>query len=219
MKRRFDMIIFDLDGTLVDTFSDVSKGINHAVRKMGRAELDESAVKSAIGPGGDDFLRAVLPDGDKSDENIFLEYFRSYYDEHCLDSTRPFLGIPQIFDKFSGCTLTVATNKPIRHAGRILTGLDLMDFFSAVQTPDNGVKEKPHPEMVLSLVEKFNVKKERTLLVGDTVKDLEAGKNAGVKVCGARYGYGDIESISEFMPDFMIDSPSELVNVVLESSN
>jgi len=219
MKKRFDMMIFDLDGTLADTLPDVSSSINHAVRKMGRPELTEEQMRKAIGPGGDEFIRAVLPEYEEADKKTFLEYFRGYYDDHCLDSTLPFPGIPEILSNLSSVTLTVATNKPRAHAKKILSGLNLDAYFKALCTPENGVKEKPHPEMIFSLLETFGVDPHRTLLVGDTERDIVAGRSAGVEVCGVKYGYGGSEILQKLNPDFLIDSPAELLDIVLHSSN
>ncbi|MCD6117493.1 HAD-IA family hydrolase [bacterium] len=219
MKTRFDLMIFDLDGTLADTFPDVSAGINHAVRKMGRPELTEEQMRSAIGPGGDEFIRAVLQESGDSDKKVFLEFFREYYDIHCLDSTLPFSGIRDVLSSLSSVCLTVATNKPRNHAKKILSGLNLDAYFKAVCTPDNGVKEKPDPEMLFSLLDTFGVEPHRVLLVGDTERDITAGRRAGVKVCGVKYGYGDSGMLQNLKPDYLIDSPAELLDIVLHSSN
>jgi len=219
MKPLYDMVVFDLDGTIADTFPDVSQSINHAVEKMGIEPLGNDALKKAIGPGGDEFIRAVLPEERLHEKHEFLSHFRAFYDQHCLDMTRPFPGIPGVLSSLSSCRLAVATNKPARHARMILEGLNLLGYFSALCTPDNGVSAKPDPEMIVAVMERFGTEPGRTLLVGDTERDIRAGREAGAAVCGVTYGYGKSQRLENLYPDFLIDSPVKLLDIVLHSSN
>jgi len=206
----FKKIIFDLDGTLVNTYPDVSACINRALVKMGRRPLTEAEARLAIGPGKEAFLKAVLGDQAASEEQHFLKIFREFYHIHCLDTTTVFPGIEALLQKLQGVTLLVATNKPGPAARRILKGLNIIDYFERVIGPEDVVHAKPHPEMIEFAVQHSPTPKEATLFIGDTDLDIKAGNAAGVMTCAALYGYGNQAAVLNENPDYFVHSPLEI---------
>ena len=214
MKKQFDTIIFDLDGTLVDTAPDVREGINGALERMGLPPLSMDQVKRAIGPGRDEFFRVIFQDVENPDVDTFIARFREIYWDHCLDRTRLFPGMHDVLNRLDGQTLVVASNKPKVFTEKILKGLGIRDRFEFVMGPEDVAHPKPHPEMVVKVLTLAGGKPSKSIIVGDTANDLKAGRGAGVGLCGARYGYGNTEDLERMHPDFLIDFPLELMDIV-----
>jgi phosphoglycolate phosphatase len=214
MNKRFETVIFDLDGTLVDTVADVTDGVNHALKLMGSSPLSQEQVKKAVGPGKEEFIRIIFPDVENPDIESFLSFFREYYWDHCLDKTDFFPGMKEVLTAFKDRKLAVASNKPCRFTHRILEGLGVSPWFDAVLGPEDVTHAKPHPEMILKAVEALDAEPADCLLVGDTDKDMEAGRGAGVCLCGAGYGYGSSEDLLKYKPDYFIDLPSDLFSII-----
>ena len=214
MIKVCDTVIFDLDGTLADTAVDVQNGVNHALDEMGYSPLPINQVMQAIGPGKEEFVKIIFPEEDNPDMKSFLEIFRQNYWDHCLDQTKLFPGIYEVIKEINGRKLAVASNKPKKYTEKILDGLGIKSFFNRVVGPEDVKRPKPYPDMILKVLELIGSSHQNTLFVGDTDKDMRAGKDAGVKLCGVRYGYGSSEDIVRLNPDYMIDCPEELLAIL-----
>jgi phosphoglycolate phosphatase len=206
--------VFDLDGTLVDTLPDVAFGVNKALEQMGHSPLSLEQVKKAVGPGKDEFIRAIFPGVQNPEGKMFLSLFREIYWEHCLDETRLFSGMGNVLIRLENRKLGVASNKPRTYTEKILEGLGIRSRFDDVLGPEDVVHAKPHPEMIIKLMERVDGIPSQTLLVGDTDMDILAGRGAGIGVCGVRYGYGRVADMERLYPDFFIDSPEELLSIL-----
>ncbi|MFO7890821.1 MAG: HAD-IA family hydrolase [bacterium] len=214
MKNKFTTLIFDFDGTLVDTASDVIDSINFALGEIGINSVSKTHIKKCIGPGKDDFLKAVLGKEFQRYEEEFIVLFRGYYWEHCLDNTLLFTGIADILQKYQHKNVTVASNKPRFFIERILEGLSILDLFDVIIGAEDVSQVKPHPEMVEKILEQTESLKAEILFIGDTDNDIIAGHKAGVSTCGVSYGYGDRFSIEEQNPHFMVDHPADLSKII-----
>lgn len=219
MARDFNTVVFDLDGTLADTIRDVADGVNGALHRMGFPPISLEQVKKAVGPGKDEFIGMIFPNVDNPDTKTFLSIFREIYWDHCLDQTSLFEGMDGVLARLRDRKLGVASNKPKAFSERILDGLGVRDQFDEVMGPEDVVHAKPHPEMIVKLLKRVGGKPAKTLLIGDTDKDMLAGRGAGVRVCGVRYGYGQVEDIERQNPDFMIESPAELLEIIENQRN
>jgi phosphoglycolate phosphatase len=215
MGRDFHMVIFDLDGTLADTIADVAYGVNEALGRMDFPPIPLEQVKKAVGPGRDEFIRMIFPNVKNPDTKAFLSIFREIYWDHCLDQTSLFEGMDSVLARLRGRRLGVASNKPKAFSEKILKGLGVRGHFNEVMGPEDVVHAKPHPEMIIKLLERVNGKPAKTLLVGDTDKDMLAGRGAGVGICGVSYGYGRVEDIERQNPDFMIECPADLLEIIV----
>jgi phosphoglycolate phosphatase len=214
VKHSFHTLIFDLDGTLIDSASDVIDSVYFALGEMGAPLIRREAIKKVIGPGRDAFFKAVFPDGRKKEFNRFISIFREYYWEHCLDQTTLFPGVSQVLSKIKDQKLAIASNKPKLFIEKILTGLHIRDRFHCVVGPEDVRQAKPDPEMIDKILDLCDGLSLKTLLIGDTDKDMMAGRAAGVRVCGVRYGYGDEHDLESQNPDFMVDQAEELISII-----
>ena len=210
MSRRFDTLIFDLDGTLADTFPDVVTAVNVGRAAMDRPPVPGAEVRKAIGPGKQVFLDTLMPDASEAEQRAFLDAFRAYYEVHCLDSTRLYPGMEAVLEAAQGLSLAVATNKPGPTARLILDGLGVLDRFQRLLGPGDVTHPKPHPELVVRALMELGSEPETALFIGDTVLDMQAGQAAGVAVGAALWGYGHPEELRTHRPDFLLENPADI---------
>ena len=210
----FNTILFDFDGTLVDTKNDVWQGLNYTREQFGLAPLTAKEVTQVLGPDKAEFLALVYPNSTDEEKDNFLAIFQDYYFERCLVSTQFFPGMLDVVKSLNGMKLAIASNKPRAFIEKILKGLNADHFFSYLISPEDVDYAKPHPEMVFKAMGALQATPEKTLLVGDTEKDVLAGKAAGVAVCFARYGYGSFDRLQDTKPDYVIQEPEALLNIL-----
>lgn len=213
-RSRFRAIIFDFDGTLVDTAPDVLRCANLTLRELGMRTITLEQARRSIGPGPDNFARIVLPEGQQHRFDEFIQIFRKHYDEHCLDHTRPFPGVPELLERLNGVPKAVASNKPKVYIRRILEELGLAPHFQVIIGPEDVTRLKPNPDMLLAAANALEVRPEEALMVGDTDNDVLAARAAGMKVCAVMWGYSPLETLQKAAPDFLIRSPEELESLV-----
>jgi|YelNatPaOPRAMG01_1025707.scaffolds.fasta_scaffold09273_9 2-phosphoglycolate phosphatase len=207
---KFGGVVFDLDGTLVDTAPDVYRCANLALQTMGMRPISLEEAKRSIGPGPDNFAKIVLPADQQHRLDEFIRVFRRYYDVHCLDSTRPFPGIIEMLEEMAELPLAVASNKPRVYTLRILEALGLKRFFRVILGPENASRLKPSPDMLLAACTALAVRPAAALMVGDTDNDILAARAAGMRVCAVAWGYSSESELACLEPDFLIHAPREL---------
>lgn len=208
------LIVFDLDGTLVDSSLDLANAVNALLRDLGGAPVPVAEVTAMVGEGAAVLVRRALAAAGLDPETPgALDVFLAHYDSHLLDNTTPYPGVAQALDALSRHTvLAVLTNKPARATELMLRGLDLRSYFQEIVGGDTSWGRKPAPAGLRHLCEAASVAPAETLLVGDSAVDLATARNAGTRVCLARYGFGYRFSGHEFSGDeTFIDSPAELV--------
>lgn len=210
----FTTIVFDLDGTLLDTAPDVHLCSNLALRAMGLPEISLAQARASIGPGPDNFARVTLGEQHMHRFGEFIALFRQLYQERCLIQTRPFSGVVELLERLQGYQLAIATNKPGLYTRRILAGLALARYFAVVICPEEVAHLKPHPEMILTAMARTRATASTTLVVGDTDNDIHAGKAAGARTCAVTWGYGPRATLEALLPDFVIAKPAELLELL-----
>jgi phosphoglycolate phosphatase len=212
-----DLVIFDLDGTLVDSKLDLANSVNATRAEFGLPPLDLALIGQYVGNGAPVLLRRAMgPDASEEDVRKALEFFLAHYAEHKLDHTRAYPGVPEALEELrrGGVRMAVLTNKPVKISGRILEGLGLAQYFTRVYGGNSFSRKKPDPLGVESLLQELGVPKERTMMVGDSAVDVRTARNAGVKVCGVTYGFQP-ETFAADPPDMMVDRCEELAVVIL----
>jgi phosphoglycolate phosphatase len=208
------LLIFDLDGTLVDSKKDLTASVNHIRHQFDLPVLTEEEIARFIGSGALMLIRRVL--GAKATESnvqMGLQMFLSYYRAHMLDSTTLYAGVRETLEALSGCRLAVLTNKPVHFSCAMLDGLGIYKHFAAVYGGNSFDHKKPDPVGVFQILSDTKGNRERTWMIGDSSVDVLTGRNAGVKTCGVTYGYAT-ETFKEVPPDYLIDNFSDLEALV-----
>jgi phosphoglycolate phosphatase len=224
-NRRFDphsirLLIFDLDGTLIDSRLDLVHSVNATLRHIGRAELSEDLIASYVGDGAPTLIRRILgPDaGDEELVRTGLEYFLAYYKEHKLDHTRLYEGMEEVLatirDGSNGLPrkMAVLSNKPVNPSRAIVEALGLGEFFVTVYGGNSFASKKPDPEGARTILREVGCAAEETLLVGDSGVDVATGRNAGMWTCGVTYGFAP-HTLEATPPDVVIDQARELAEL------
>ncbi len=212
-----DLLIFDLDGTLIDSKLDLAHAVNATRAHFGLPPLDLETVGNYIGNGAPVLIRRAMgAEASQNDVDKALEYFLAYYGDHKLDNTRAYPGIPEALEALhqASVRMAVLTNKPVRISGRIIEGLGLSKYFLHVYGGNSFDRKKPDPLGVETLLAETGVSKHRALIVGDSAVDVQTARNAGVKVCGVTYGFQP-ESFAADPPDMIVDRPEELARAVI----
>lgn len=215
----FDLIIFDLDGTLVDSKLDLALAVNATRRHYGLPPLDIEQVSSYVGNGAPVLIRRAMgPEFNEQEIQQALEYFLNHYREHMLDHTRLYPTVAESLDRLKkeGLLLSVLTNKPVRFSSDILAGLGVADYFFRIYGGNSFEQKKPDPAGVNAILQEAGVSGERALLVGDSAVDILTARNAGIAACGVTYGFQP-ESLAEYPPDFMVNSMAELAGIVIRN--
>jgi phosphoglycolate phosphatase len=204
----FRLYLFDLDGTLVDSATDICGTIQEVLQSRGRRDVSDALLRRYIGRHLIDLFTDLEFPPDSMDQMV--TDYRAIYTAGGHVNTTVYPGVAETLKTLSGLKST-ATTKGTPTTKVILEKFGLIDYFNHVQGTD-GFPAKPEPDVILRSLEIFGVPPDQCLMVGDAPSDMEAGRRAGVKTCAVRYGYGDLEAMARFTPDFWIDHPSELIH-------
>ncbi len=204
------LLIFDLDGTLIDSRLDLVYSVNATLEHLGRAPLPHEIIESYVGNGVAALVHRALGPG-VTDEQIqhAQEFFLAYYREHMLDNTVLYPGVREALDELRGRDMAVLTNKPVRFSEDILKGLDAARYFRFIYGGNSFSCKKPDPVGVQTLLRDFGASTGETMMVGDSAVDVRTARNAGVWSCGVTYGLG-LESMGADPPDLMLDNLLDL---------
>lgn len=207
-----DLLIFDLDGTLIESKWDIARSVNFTLTELGLPERPIEEIFGFVGDGVKRLLRLAVGEGNQAKFEEALKIFRNYYLEHCLDRTTFYPGIEPMLQHFAHKDKAIATNKSIEYTRVILNGLGAQHFRYMVGG-DNGFGLKPEPGMLLHIMEKAGALTERTVLVGDSTNDINGGHNAGIRVCAVGYGMGNRAKMQACEPDWFIERPEQLMEI------
>ena len=211
------LVVFDLDGTLVDSSVDLANAVNALLLELGAPPLAEPAIVGMVGEGAGVLVRRALTAASLDpDTPGAIERFLAHYDPHLLDHTIPYAGMVRTLNLI-GASLPMAllTNKPARATEVMLEGLGLRRYFRDVIGGDTALGRKPAPAGLMHLAATAAVAPARVLMVGDSPVDLATARNAGTQICLARYGFGYRFAPEDFRGDeLFIDSPGDLVELL-----
>ena len=203
-------LIFDLDGTLIDSGLDLALSVNATLGHMGRAPLPHERIYGYVGQGASRLLEQALGPGATAREcEQGLTYFLAYYRAHMLDHTTTYPGVREGLAELEGLPMAVLTNKPVRFSEAIVQGLGLSKYFRFVYGGNSFQTKKPDPAGMEVLLQEFGVVPKEAMVVGDSEVDVLTARNAGTWVCGVTYGLG-LERLTEYPPDLLLDSLEEL---------
>ncbi|HEU5403743.1 MAG TPA: HAD-IA family hydrolase [Terriglobales bacterium] len=216
-KEKVRLLIFDLDGTLVDSELDIANSVNALLRSLGRPELPVHVIATYIGDGAPMLIRRALNDPD--DGRLFadsLDFFVRYYREHKLDNTHVYAGMKEALETIRDAgdiKMAVLSNKPVKPSQGIVEGLGLSSYFFEVFGGNSFSTKKPDPEGARKIMEQAGVLPEQTVMVGDSHNDTLTARNAGMWSVGCMYGLSP-HSLETAPPDVYIDAPQELVEAL-----
>lgn len=208
MIPRFALYLFDVDGTLVDSATDICGAIRAALAGTPHAGVEESFLRGYIGRHLIDLFGDLFPGHCSEQVDALIQTYRSIYlgRGHTLTTVYP--GVIEGLSSLEGNKAT-ATTKGTPTTRAVLEQFGLLPYFHHVQGTDS-FPAKPAPDVILKSVELFGVPVEEVLMIGDSAADMEAGKRAGVRTCAVRYGYGKEADLSRHEPDFWIDDLRQL---------
>jgi phosphoglycolate phosphatase len=211
----FALLVFDLDGTLVDSRADLAAAVNHVLRGFARPTLSAEIIAGYIGDGARLLVQRALGVTHGADLDDGLRQFLEYYGAHLLDCTRPYPGIPQMLAALGarGVQQAVLSNKPAAMSRAILDGLGLASHFVAVLGGDSLARRKPDPAGVQHLCALTGTPVARALLVGDSPVDLRTAAAAGAAFCGVGWGFA-AAALRQAAPPRLIEHPSQLLSIV-----
>ena len=217
--RRPILAVFDLDGTLIDSRRDLAESANAMLAEYGAAPLAEEDVASMVGCGAATLVKRVLTAaGVQAPAGEALERFLTLYDGRLTQHTRPYEGIPAVLGALHTGDITMAllTNKPLAQSVKILEQFDMARYFQWVVGGDGPWPRKPAPEGMWHLMQQASAAPDETVLIGDSVIDLQTSRNAGVAVCLVRYGFGfaDLSADALHGDESLVNIPAEIADVV-----
>ncbi len=205
MEYAARLLVFDLDGTLVDSKEDLSNAVNVALESFDLPPLPKPVIYSYVGDGASALILRALPKEKAALLPEVLDRFLAYYRRHLLDSTRAYPGVAEALRKWAGIyRMAVLTNKGVEMSREILSGLSLDGYFFEVRGGDSFDTKKPDPEGLLHLLREAGAEAREAIMVGDSRNDVLAGRGAGAVTCGVTYGLG-ASGFAESPPDFTVD--------------
>ena len=209
------LIIFDLDGTLIDSLDDLTAAVNQMLAAFGRPAVGRAEVRAMVGKGARNLVEQALPGASAGEIDQGLELFLRYNEEHIADRTVAYAGVRETLAALAerGLTMTVISNKHERLCRRILSCLGLDGWFAGVYGADSLPAMKPSPQPLLHVMDRFGRTPEQTVIVGDSINDVAAGRGAGVVTVGCGYGYGTAAELAD--ADYRIAAFTELLRLPL----
>lgn len=216
--QKIRLLIFDLDGTLIDSRLDLVHSVNAMLRHFKRPELPDDVVASYVGDGAPMLVRRAL--GDPKDDSFVkeaLEYFLGYYRVHKLDYTHVYDGVTEMLASLGRSNgaqrqMAVLSNKPVNPSRAIVDALGLGHFFVHVYGGNSFPTKKPDPQGARTLLDQTKTKSEEAMIVGDSSNDVLTGRNAGMWTCGVTYGFAP-HTLALAPPDVLVDTPLELMHL------
>jgi phosphoglycolate phosphatase len=225
-KSKFQAILFDLDGTLVDSSRDIATSINLTLEHLEYDPITLNQSNSFVGDGILMLVKRALGKSIHSNENHAIEHdllseanniYRKYYAQHVLDTTLPYPGVVDTLNRIAGLQLAVISNKALVYVNEIMIHFQLDKYFKLILGGDSLELKKPDPYPLLYVAQQFNIDPQKCLMVGDSEKDIIAGKAAGMITCAVTYGMRSEESLIKQQPDYIFSSFSDITSLLTQS--
>lgn len=210
------LIIFDLDGTLLNTVADLAQSTNYALKKNGFPEHAISEYKYFVGNGINKLFERALPEGDKTEENILAvrKDFLAHYDKHNADLSAPYPGISELLETLQNkeMTLAVASNKYQSATEKLIKHYFPKIHFVAILGQREGIAPKPDPAIISDILSIYKAEKQEILYVGDSGVDMQTALNSGITSIGVTWGFRTREELKENKASFLVDTPEEILS-------
>lgn len=217
------LVIFDLDGTLLNTIADLANSTNYALNKLGFPTHKTEKYHLMVGNGINKLFERALPEGEKTEENVLRvrKEFIPYYNEHNADFSSPYPGVPELLNHLQakGIQIAVASNKYQLATEKLIASYFPEIRFSAVFGQREGIKVKPDPAIIYDILSIVKVEKKEVLYAGDSGVDMQTAANAGVAACGVTWGFRPRTELEQYHPALIVDSAEAIktfINLGLE---
>ena len=214
------LVIFDLDGTLLNTIADLAQSTNYALAALGYPTHEEKEYNFMVGNGINKLFERALPEESRTEENVLRvrKEFVPYYDQHNADKSRPYPGITELLDELQakGLQLAVASNKYQAATEKLIAHYFPNIRFTAVFGQREGVNVKPDPTVVYDIPEITQITKEDVLYVGDSGVDMQTAINAEVTSCGVTWGFRPRTELETFHPKYIVDKAKDIAAIAFE---
>lgn len=207
------VLIFDLDGTLVDSMDDLAVSVNLTRGDYGMPPLTRAEVAANVGDGSEVLVRACVPVPENQIDEACRRYL-AHYNEHLLDNTHLNPGVSAVLEHFADRQLAVVTNKLEQESRRLLVGLNILHCFGYVVGGDTFARKKPDPMQISGVLQRFRCAPERCVMIGDSINDVRAGYAAGVHTIGYTNGVEDPEALHREAPNLIIDRMDQLITLI-----
>jgi phosphoglycolate phosphatase len=209
-------LIFDLDGTLIDSQRDLIHSVNAMLREVGRQELPEPTISGYIGHGAPQLVsRALGGSASEEEHQRALQFFLGYYEEHKMDNTCAYPGVAETLEQLrrKGLPMAILTNKPARISVRILDALGLAGYFRAIYGGNSFETKKPDPFGANTILEELGAAPRSAMVIGDSEVDIQTARNAGTQAAAVNYGFG-VHDRALYPADVYLDRIADLVPLV-----
>ena len=212
------LVIFDLDGTLLDTIADLAESANYALKQLGYPTHDVETIRTFVGNGINKLLERALPSYEQTEENVIRmrSHFVPYYDVHNADLSSPYPGIVNLLEDLQakGIQIAVASNKyqaaTVKLVKQYFPNIDFVEILGQRE----GINVKPDPTIVFDILKKAKVSFEETLYVGDSGVDMQTAINAGIDAVGVTWGFRPRAELESFQPMGLIDKAEDLLEFI-----
>ncbi len=208
-----ELVIFDLDGTIIDSLDDLEAATNYMLSELGRGNLSKDQVRELIGQGARRLVERAVPDASLEEIEHGLSLFLAFNEEHIVDKTKLYPGVVETLHvlRRQGRRLAVISNKNVSLCRKVLYTLHVEEFFTSVLGADSTPFRKPSAEPVLKLLGEYGVAPANAAIIGDSINDLAAGKASGIVTVGCTYGYGDPDELTD--ADYLVGTVDGLLDL------
>ena len=210
-RWRAEVLLFDFDGTLIDSKVDIATAVNLTLGDLGLPVRSVEEIFSFVGDGVKRLLRLAVGEDNHEQYDRALEIFRQHYLEHCVKTTRWYPGIWEMLQHYKDRKNVIVTNKSMEYTLAIVDGLQARDLFQHVEAPRDTTELKPEPVMLERALKVLGADIESTIMIGDSTNDVRAAQAAGIRACAVGYWYGNREKVTALQPDFYCETPRDLM--------
>lgn len=214
--RKYDAIVFDLDGTLLNTLEDLKDSVNYGLRKFGMPERSLEEIRCFVGNGVQKLIERAVPKGTSQGEyeQVFMA-FKKYYSIHCNDKTDLYPGIRELLTelKKSGYCMAIVSNK-LQTGVETLKELYFKDYITVAIGGKEGIPQKPAPDMVIEAMEQLGITKEKVVYVGDSEVDIATAANTGIDCIVATWGFRSMQELLDAGGEIFADDPMDILKII-----